>query len=459
MSQALYTSMGGINAAQTGINVVANNVANINTTAFKAADVRFQNLFSKTFTTGNSPTATTGGKNPTQIGMGVQVGSIVRNFGEGVYSYTGRNEDLMISGKGYFTLMDTEGTLYYTRDGSFTLDANGDMVNSDGLKVLGAHQLYSTSSSEIPVHVPQTIKTVTSANTDFYDKNVNELNDAQITAGTFFVDVNTDDKGVVRATVTISEADLKDTVEKLTTKIQTQINQAMTDNNSTATVTVTADATTNGKITFANGADTNGMTFVAGTSNFLEATELASAEEVAGVYSSQIMDYKVEVEPVASLTDAVNIKSYSVAEDGTIEATYSNGDKLTVENNPEDKTYQFKYITSLGVVIRGEEVNINPNIAKPENMVIQMGSVVNEAGLVSLNGNLWMAGPNSGDAVFTVGGAMGLGTIQSNGLEASNVDLSRELSNMIISQRAIQANSRVFSTASTIMETLTYLGS
>ena len=96
MSQALYTSMSGINAATTSISVVSNNVANINTTAFKSADARFENLFSKTYTTGNSPTKTAGGINPKQIGMGVEVGSIVRNFTEGTYVSTGRIEDLMI---------------------------------------------------------------------------------------------------------------------------------------------------------------------------------------------------------------------------------------------------------------------------------------------------------------------------------------------------------------------------
>ena len=107
MSQALYTSMSGINAATTSISVVSNNVANINTTAFKSADARFENLFSKTYTTGNSPTKTAGGINPKQIGMGVEVGSIVRNFTEGTYVSTGRTEDLMISGGGYFTVMDS----------------------------------------------------------------------------------------------------------------------------------------------------------------------------------------------------------------------------------------------------------------------------------------------------------------------------------------------------------------
>ena len=143
----------------------------------------------------------------------------------------------------------------------------------------------------------------------------------------------------------------------------------------------------------------------------MEQTRLATAEANNGVYTSKVLDYTVKVEPVAALSEAVNLESYSVGTDGAIEATYSNGDHLTVEANQDDNTFEWKYTTSNGVVIRGaDKIDINPNIA------------------------------------------------DTGGLEGSNVDLSRELSNMILAQRAIQANSRVFSTASSIMETLSYLG-
>ena len=85
-------------------------------------------------------------------------------------------------------------------------------------------------------------------------------------------------------------------------------------------------------------------------------------------------------------------------------------------------------------------------------------SVTNEEGLVSNADNLWSAGPDSGKITFTIAGQMGTGNIVTNGLESSNVDLARELSNMIIAQRAINANSRVFSTASSVLETLSQLG-
>ena len=89
---------------------------------------------------------------------------------------------------------------------------------------------------------------------------------------------------------------------------------------------------------------------------------------------------------------------------------------------------------------------------------MQLATVTNEAGLVSRADNLWSIGPDTGDVTYTVAGQMGTGTLQTGGLEGSNVDLARELSNMIIAQRAINANSRVFGTASSVMETLSQLG-
>lgn len=555
MSQSLYTSMSGINAATTSINVVSNNVANINTTAFKAADTRFENLFSKTYTTGNSPTKTTGGINPMQVGLGVEVGSIVRNFTEGTYVSTGRTDDLMISGKGYFTVMDSYGQIFYTRDGAFTLDADGNMVTQNGMYVLGAAQIYNSSASQSKIHVPQTLKVTTPGNEKLGAATVDSLNDADITAGTFYLRY-TDASHAISVGFEILSEDLEGSVDKLIAKLNATLAQTVYDTEGGTThymnEHVVAAANSNGTISFkaqppydrtiakqvtivaqdtgkavdcyqfsvgstdyywsgVNGSplyDANGiiiknagqygvvsvadptlpgvdykitldggtsytnnetdtesvnpkLSFTAGTSNFLEATRLASAEQSAdGYYYSKVLDYTVKIEPVAALSEAVNLESYSVSNDGTIEATYSNGDKLTVEANNEDNTFEWKYTTSTGVVIRGaDKIDMNPNIAETSGFVLQLATVTNEAGLVSKNNNLWSIGPNTGETVYAVGGSMGMGLVQTGGLEGSNVDLARELSNMIMAQRAIQANSRVFSTSSDILQTLTYLGS
>ena len=92
------------------------------------------------------------------------------------------------------------------------------------------------------------------------------------------------------------------------------------------------------------------------------------------------------------------------------------------------------------------------------NFVIELATMVNEEGLVSVNNNLWEWAADVGDVYYGMAGEVSFGSIESGGYEGSNVDIAAELSNMITAQRMIQMNSRVFSTASSVMETLAYLG-
>lgn len=459
MSQSLYTSMGGISSAQSQLSVVSNNIANINTVGFKQSNVTFQDIFSTTITAGNSPTVTTGGKNPIQIGLGVQVGTISKNMESGTWTSTGKTTDMMIQGNGFFTVRSSDGEIFLTKAGNFNFDAKGDLVNAQGYKVVGADELFSTSSSNYTVNVPQKIVTDVTANTAMYNKNISDLNDCQLTVGDFAIDVTT---SVVTTPVSVNLTATDNTMQKISEKIQAALDTQMGwTTPAQRGVTVLCDASTGGTIQFhltgAGAHPVQSLSFVAGTSNFVGQTQV-KLDSTTGDYKSKILDYNVSITPMNSLSNAVSVSNYSIAEDGTIEATYSNGDKMTVELNNNDNTYQFKYTTSSGVIIRGSNVNVNVNVASPANFVMQLANVVNPEGLVSEGGNLFTTGANSGDIMFTVGGTMGLGAIKSGGLEASNVDLSKQFSDMILAQRAIQANSRVFSTASSIMETLVMLG-
>ena len=89
---------------------------------------------------------------------------------------------------------------------------------------------------------------------------------------------------------------------------------------------------------------------------------------------------------------------------------------------------------------------------------LELATMVNQEGLISLNNNLWKWGPDVGDIYYGMAGEMSFGAIESGGYEESNVDIAMELSNMISAQRMIQMNSRVFSAASEVMQTLAYLG-
>ena len=154
MTQALYTSCTGLKAGTNQINVVSNNVANMNTTAYKASRVNFETIFYSDLSPSSTASVTSGGINARQVGHGVQIGGITKNLTQGTYKETGRVQDMMIDGNGYFVVGDAEGRPFLTRDGSFTLDANGDMVTATGMYVMGAESVYSTTASSTRIHIP-----------------------------------------------------------------------------------------------------------------------------------------------------------------------------------------------------------------------------------------------------------------------------------------------------------------
>ena len=431
MSQALHTSSTGINAGQQQINVIANNVANINTTAFKAANMTFETLYSKNLSYGSAATNEGGGTNPKQIGLGVKVGGITRNFTSGDFVSTGRDMDLMISGNGFFVVQDSEGKLYYTRDGVFSTDSEGNVVTQSGMKVVAAQSPYSNSSSGETVQVPKNLRAEVLGDPGLATKTISQLNNASITTGTIDVKV-----GDADYTLTVPDGD--PTIQS----IIDSFNQSL--DGSGVTFSITGD----GRISY-----TGDIEFVDAESNFVGQTGISNSNP------SKQINQVVNLSEMVNYNDnnTITLMSTTVDENGIIAATYSDGSILT---QYVDDTYavHWKYTTSQGVTIRGNDVQAEGTSIANSNFVIELATMVNEEGLVSVNNNLWEWGADVGEVYYGMAGEVSFGSIESGGYEGSNVDIAAELTNMITAQRMIQMNSRVFSTASSIMETLAYLG-
>jgi flagellar hook protein FlgE len=137
LTTAMYTGLTGINANQTRINTIGNNIANVNTTAFKGSRTLFQSQLAQTLSLGTAPSDVSGGTNPIQIGLGVDLGTTQRDFTPGSLETTGIASDLALNGRGFFVLRDMDGAQVYTRDGSFTLDSQNRLVTMDGKFVQG----------------------------------------------------------------------------------------------------------------------------------------------------------------------------------------------------------------------------------------------------------------------------------------------------------------------------------
>lgn len=140
MLNSMNSGVSGMKSQQTKMDVTANNIANVNTYGYKSERVTFQDVMSNTEANAQGPTMTGGGGvNPRQVGLGVQVGSIDKMNTIGTPQPTGRPLDFALDDKGYFVLQkdDQDETKYYTRNGAFSLDSNGTLVNVDGYKVMG----------------------------------------------------------------------------------------------------------------------------------------------------------------------------------------------------------------------------------------------------------------------------------------------------------------------------------
>jgi flagellar hook protein FlgE len=184
MLRSLYSGISGMKANQVKLDVIGNNIANVGTTAFKGSRVRFQDMVSQSIVQAIAPGAKQGGVNSKQIGLGVQVSGIDTLVNQGAMQPTSRNLDVAMDGEGYLMLLkglvpkgpgeedasdddgtysDTQGVtlnndytlksangsyLNYTRDGALTLDNEGNLLNSEGLRVLGYALTAETTDPE-----------------------------------------------------------------------------------------------------------------------------------------------------------------------------------------------------------------------------------------------------------------------------------------------------------------------
>lgn len=137
LSSAMLTGFTGITSNSVGVDTVGNNLANLNTTAFKSERVTFETLLYRTVTEGEGPSATSGGTLPRQAGTGSGVASMQRNFAQGGLDGTGFQSDLAINGDGFFIVRGAEDEQLFTRDGAFRFDQDQRLVSANGAPLQG----------------------------------------------------------------------------------------------------------------------------------------------------------------------------------------------------------------------------------------------------------------------------------------------------------------------------------
>ena len=138
MLRSLSSGVTGLQSHQIAMDIVANNIANVNTTGFKYSRANFSSLLTQTSSIATAPQGKLGGKNPTQVGLGTTANSTTRIFSQGSIQNTAKNTDMAIQGDGFFMVSPDGGNTYkYTRDGDFKFDASGNFVNNSGFIAQG----------------------------------------------------------------------------------------------------------------------------------------------------------------------------------------------------------------------------------------------------------------------------------------------------------------------------------
>lgn len=154
MLRSMYSGISGMKANQTKMDVVGNNVANVGTTAFKKSSARFTDALNQTMLHASAPSGGIGGTNPGQVGIGSKVAGIYKYMGQGSLQPTGRVTDMAIDGDGFF-VVEKNGEVAFTRDGSFSLDKDGSLVTADGYRV--------TDTDGNPIEVPTKVRLLVDA--------------------------------------------------------------------------------------------------------------------------------------------------------------------------------------------------------------------------------------------------------------------------------------------------------
>ncbi len=397
-------SVSGLNAASTNLDVIGNNIANSATVGFKAATVSFADMFAGS-----------------GAGMGTQVTKITQNFNDGTPTRTNKNLDIAINQNGFFRMQNSAGTVYYSRNGEFTRDKNGNIVNMQGMNLTGypaagTPPTIQQGATPVPLTVPQTSM---SAKASTQGKMVVNLNsNAALPTGGAFAPANP---------ATYNYVSSMTAFDSLGNPHNLNMYFVKTADNTWEVNAVDASITppgvpVNARVTFNN---QGVLTSVPVFNVDLAALKGSAPGRIAiDLTGSMQQNNGNDIGTTSVVTQngytAGNFVGFAVNRDGTIEGNFSN-----------------QQTQLLGQIVLANFTNVQ--------------------GLVPDGDNLWLETADSGNALLGLAGSGNFGRLTSGALESSNTDLGNELVNMIVAQRNYQSNAQSIKTQDSILNTLVNL--
>lgn len=418
MMRSMFSGVSGTRAHQLRMDVIGNNIANVNTIGFKYGRATFQDVLSQTLKGASAPRGGRGGIDPMQVGLGVATRSIDTVFTPGSVEFTGRLTDMAIQGNGFFITKDGAGALFFTRDGAFKIDGQGQLTHpSTGNIVQGwvadvngnIDRTQSLTSITIPLGT--------------------SMNAAPTSTMAF---VGNLDAGTAVGTVHTTSVPVYDslgvqhivsmTYEKTASNTwawSAYFGPTMVPDPADPTSMIPATPVGSGAINFTDGGKvdsvtTNNPDWVAfspgtGAADLRIKPELMALTQYGGTTS---VNWNTQDGFAAG-----SLETFNIDDRGLITGVYSNG--------------QYQILGQMALA----------GFANPE-------------GLMRSANNMFCETTNSGAAQIGEPGIEGRGGVLGTSIEMSNVDLSREFTDMIITQRGFQANSRVITAADEMLQEL-----
>lgn len=419
---SLYTGISGLDAYSQAMSVIGNNIANVNTVGFKASRISFEDILSQSLV---------GATGQFQIGRGVQVGSIQRLFSQSTFQTTSSATDLAIDGDGFF-IVSRDGTTLYTRAGQFYLDEQGILVNHRGYALQG--WMLDDQGS-----ITSTLQ----------DINLSNISSAPRATSSVVINVNLD----INEAILANPFDVTDPVN--TSSYMTPI--------------TVYDATGNGHLVnvYFRKQDNDTWEWHA----LLDGAELEGGtpgnQEVA-TGSLDFTDGKLQTE---TFTTPFSVQFFGTSGAQTIDFDF--GNSIDEGGTGLDGSTEFaggsttKFLSQDGytqgnlisIQIDNEGVvsGVFSNGQSRRVYQVALARFTSPWGLTSIGGNLFAETTHSGPPIVGEAGSSGLGQINSNSLELSNVDLATEFVEMIKTQQAFQANSRIITTTDQMLQEIVNL--
>ncbi|MCS5448408.1 flagellar hook protein FlgE [Enterobacter huaxiensis] len=420
---AFSQAVSGLNAAATNLDVIGNNIANSATYGFKSGSASFADMFAGS-----------------KVGLGVKVAGITQDFTDGTTTNTGRGLDVAISQNGFFRMVDANGSVFYSRNGQFKLDENRNLVNMQGLQltgypVAGTPPSVQTGANPQPITIPNTLMAAKSTTTATQQINLNSTDDIPTVA---FDPTNADSYNK-KGTVTVFDS---------------QGNE----HNMNVYYVKTAD----------NKWDLYTQDSSVANSGYSKAAQMSfdSNGNLSGVNNYIAQGTTPEtwsLDTTANTTPSINITTGSVsgATPATFNLSFLNSMQQNTGANNVVGTTQNGYKPGDLVSYQiNDDGTVVGNYSNEQTQVlgqIVMANFANNEGLQSEGDNVWSATQSSGVALLGTAGSGNFGTLTNGALEASNVDLSKELVNMIVAQRNYQSNAQTIKTQDQILNTLVNL--